>query len=108
MTPDPPPASGPWPDSPDEGEPAYSIEIIAGLAGVDATTVLHYHEQGFLQPVRRDGATAPQFDTESLRLLRRMEHLRATCGVNDAGLKLFLGLIREVELLREERRRMNR
>jgi hypothetical protein len=44
------------------------------------------------------------FDDESLRSLRRIEHLRATCAVNDAGLKLILDLLREVERLRRERR----
>ncbi len=105
MSPDPLPASGSAPDSPDGGEYAYSIEVIAGLAGVDTTTVCYYHEQGFLQPVSREGTTAPLFDADSLRQLRRIEHLRATCGVNETGLKLIFQLLQEVEQLREERRK---
>jgi hypothetical protein len=50
----------------------------------------------------------PLFDAETLRRLRRIEHLRSTCGVNDAGLKLMLDLLHEVECLREERRRSAR
>lgn len=108
MTSDPLPASGDRPDFPDEDGPAYSLEVIAGLAGTDTTTVLRYQEQGFLQPVLQEGGSPMQFDTECLRQLRRMEHLRMECGVNEAGLRLFLDLIREVEQLRSELRRMQR
>ena len=92
-------------DSPvidDETDAVYSIEVVAELAGVDAGTVLRYQEQGFLRP-----AGAAAFDAGSLRQLRRIEHLRATCGVNDAGLKLILSLLEEVESLREAQRRKN-
>lgn len=108
MPSDPTAASSSPPDIPDEGDLLYSIEVIAELAGVDTTTVLHYHEQGFLQPVRSEASTSLQFDAGSLRQLRRMEHLRATCGVNEAGLRLILQLLREVERLQGERRRMSR
>jgi MerR family transcriptional regulator/heat shock protein HspR len=86
----------------------YSIEVIAELAGVDPQVVLHYEEQGFIRPAARDPENAALFDAECLRQLRRIEHLRATCEMNDAGLKLVLDLLHEVERLREERRRMLR
>jgi DNA-binding transcriptional MerR regulator len=105
---DPHPESGAAADSPDGGEIAYSIEVIARLAGVDATTVVRYHEQGYLQPVCPEGSTTLLFDAECLRQLRRIEHLRTTCGVNETGLKLILQLIAEVEQLREERRKSMR
>lgn len=107
----------------------FSLAVVAELAGVNTRTVLHYQEQGFIRS-RRSGQpstasaentsaenvspsgsgeileteTDPVFDTECLRQLRRMEHLRETCGVNDAGLRLILRLLEEVEQLRQERR----
>lgn len=86
----------------------YSIEVIAELAGVDSQTVLHYQEQGFIRPATRDTGEDALFDVECLRQLRRIEHLRTSCEMNDAGLKLLLDLMHETECLREERRQMLR
>lgn len=58
-------------------------------------------------PERSAGET-PLFDVECLRQLRRIEHLRTSCEVNDTGLKLILDLLHETECLREERRQMLR
>jgi DNA-binding transcriptional MerR regulator len=92
----------------EEPDVFYSLEVVAELAGVDTTTVLHYQEQGLLRPVSREASTAAAFDAETLRQLRRIEHLRATCEMNEAGLKLMLSLLEEVEQLREERRQLLR
>lgn len=95
-----------------EGE-YFSLEVFASLAGVSTRTVLHYQEQGFIRPASppAPAAAAPEkqrFDTESLRQLRRIEHLRETCGMNDSGLRLILSLLHEVEQLRQERRQIRR
>jgi DNA-binding transcriptional MerR regulator len=79
----------------------YSLDVIAELAGTDPQTVLHYQEIGLLFPT----SDPAEFDDEGLRRLRRIEHLRATCEVNSAGLKLILSLLDEVERLQQERRR---
>lgn len=93
----------------EESDVTYSIEMIAELAGVDSRTVLHYQESGFIRPVTTpDEEQAPLFDDECLRELRRIEHLRSTCAVNDAGLKLILDLLHEVEILRQDRRAARR
>lgn len=82
----------------------YSIEVIADLVGVDPQTILRYQEQGFIRPANPKAGEDALFDVECLRQLRRIEHLRATCEMNDAGLKLILDLLHELECLREERR----
>ncbi len=109
MTSDPSPPAGDSPVYHVETDTRYSIEVIAELAGVHPKTVLHYQEQGFIRPTTTDtpGETA-LFDIECLRQLRRIEHLRATCQVNDTGLKLILDLLHEIECLREERRQQHR
>lgn len=86
----------------------YSIEVIAELAGVNPHTVIHYQEQGFFRPSSRDEENAEMFDVEFLRQLRRIEHLRTTCEMNDSGLKLMFDLLHEIESLREESRQIRR
>lgn len=108
MNSDPSPPSRDLPVYDEETDTRYSIEVIADLAGVNPQTVLHYQEQGFIRPAARDAGEAAWFDVESLRQLRRIAHLRATCEMNDAGLKLILDLLREIECLREERRQLLR
>ena len=87
---------------PDE-EPVYSLEIVARLSGLDAETILHYQQQGFIRPLTAAGE-AHVFDDESLRKLRRIEHLRNSFSVDESGLRLILDLLDEVERLREELR----
>lgn len=91
-----------------ECDTVYSLEVFAGLAGVDTQVVLHYQELGLLSPVAHDAAEGALFDSECLRLLRRIEHLRCTCELNDAALRMILRLLDEVERLRQERRQMTR
>jgi hypothetical protein len=40
------------------------------------------------------------WDDVSLLTLRRIQHLRVTCGASEAGLRLFLGLGTDLERLR--------
>ncbi len=87
-------------ETPDDTEMFYSVEIIAEMAGVTPRTVLHYHELGILSPVTDD----PKFDTEGLRQLRKIEHLRSAHELSDSGLKLISELLAEVERLRQELR----
>lgn len=84
----------------DDEIPVYSLEITARISGLSAETILHYQEQGFVRPLPSPNDSQCLFDDEALRTLRRIEHLRSTCGVNDAGLKLILHLMDELERLR--------
>jgi DNA-binding transcriptional MerR regulator len=74
---------------------SYTLEILAEITGVSTPTLVLYQEQGLIRP---------EFDDETVRTLRRLEHLRETCELNLAGLKLITGLLEEVEQLREELR----
>ncbi len=82
----------------------YSLEMIAELAGVEEATVIRYREFGFLRTADCAGEAGERYDEECLRQLRRIEHLRRECAVNETGLKLMLDLLEEVEFLRQERR----
>ena len=82
----------------------YTVEVIASLTGITSQTVLHYQEQGLISPGAGHEPDAGQFDAEALLTLRRIEHLRSTCAVNESGLKLILELMDEIERLRAELR----
>lgn len=71
---------------------SYSLEVVARITGISSQTILHYQETGLIR--------SDPYDDETVRTLRRIEHLQSTCGVNEAGLRLILGLMEEVERLR--------
>lgn len=76
-------------------EASYSLEIVSELTGVSTQTIVQYQEHGLIQPA---------LDDETIRALRRIEHLRETCEMNLSGLKLLTQLLEEVERLRSELR----
>jgi DNA-binding transcriptional MerR regulator len=76
----------------DPGEQTYSLQVTARMTGLNEDTILFYQEQGFVRC-----AVTGDFDDEALRTLRRIEHLREACGVNDEGVKLILRLMDELE-----------
>ena len=73
----------------------YTLDILAEITGVSTQTIVQYQEHGLIRP---------DFDDETVRALRRIEHLRETCELNLAGLKLLTNLLEEVEQLRAELR----
>lgn len=87
------------------GSSTYSLDVVASLTGVSSAMILHYQEHGLIAPVAESQRDRPEFDDHAIRALRQIEYLRSTCGVNDAGLKLLLRLMDEVEHLRVELRR---
>lgn len=78
-------------------ESCYSLEVMAALAGMDTHAVLRYHELGIISPV----TDALEFDTEGLRHLRRIEHLRLAHQLNDDCLLFISDLLHEIERLRQ-------
>ena len=74
---------------------AYTLEVLAEITGIESTTLIRYQEHGIIRP---------DFDDDTVRHLRRIEHLRETCEMNLEGVKLLTELLDEVERLREELR----
>ena len=85
-------------DHPDRSD-GYTLEVLAEITGVSTQTILQYQEHGI---IRSGSASDPPFGDEAIRALRRIEHLRDTCGLNLSGLKLLTGLLEELEQLRAE------
>jgi DNA-binding transcriptional MerR regulator len=85
-----------------DGGSTYTIDVLCELVGISSQTILHYQEHGLIVPA--GGAGARRFDEEALRTLRRIEHLRAHYEMNLRSLRFTLGLLRELEQLREDLR----
>lgn len=75
-----------------DDQASYTLDVVARITGIHTETILHYQETGLIG--------SDPFDDETVRTLRRIEHLQSTCGVNEAGLRLILGLMEELERLR--------
>jgi DNA-binding transcriptional MerR regulator len=93
--------STPTPPSQPENGTTYTLEILSELTGVSTQTIVQYQEHGLIRP---GGEGEAHFTDETLRLLRRVEHLRELCEPNLAGLKMLTLLLDEVEALRGELR----
>ncbi len=73
----------------------YTLEILSKTTGVSTQTIVQYQEYGIIHS---------DFDDDTVRSLRRIEHLRETYELNLGGLKLLSQLLDEVEQLRQELR----
>lgn len=73
----------------------YTLEVLAQLTGLSTQLLVSYQEHGIIQP---------QYDDDTVRRLRRIEHLRESCEMNFEGMCLVARLLDEVEHLREELR----
>jgi DNA-binding transcriptional MerR regulator len=83
----------------------YSLEILSQMTGVSQQTILQYQEHGLIRAAQRE---EPRFTDDTVRLLRRIEHLREVCETNLTGLKLLTQLLDEVERLRADLRALRR
>ena len=83
---------------------AYSLDTAAQLADVNPDLLRHYCQAGLLGEDRVLMSKEPVFDDDALYELRRMEHYRRHHNVNLHMLPLVIGLLREIESLRDELR----
>ncbi len=81
----------------------YTLEVVAELTGLSSQIILFYQQSGLIRPAT-EGEGSLAFDDDAVRELRRIEHLRACYAMNDAGVKLLLTLMNEVDVLRAELR----
>lgn len=86
----------------------YTIEETARLAHVPRHRIAIYYKYGLVSPTTAPETDGWFFNDEAIRILRHIEYLRAACGLNVAGIKLVLELMREVEALTEEVRFLQR
>ena len=77
---------------------AYSLEVVCELTGLNSQAVAHYREIGLIE------ASQDSFSDETIRTLRRIEHLRSEFEMSETALKLTLSLMNEVERQHDELR----
>jgi DNA-binding transcriptional MerR regulator len=87
-----------------DGGSTYTLDVLCELVGVSSQTILHYQEHGLIVPAATTSRAAGRFDDETLRTLRRIEHLRAHYEMNLRSLKFTLGLLGELERLQDDLR----
>ena len=83
----------------------FPLEDFAEISGVSVERIQLYLEQGLILPAPGARSESSQFDTHTLRTLRRIEHVRVTFGINTAGLRLIRELLAEIDRLQAELRR---
>jgi DNA-binding transcriptional MerR regulator len=77
-------------------EAVYSIEITERLTQIPRRTIAVYVKHRLVLPVVQPGG-GMFFDEESIRMLRRIEQLRTSYGVNLPGIKVIVRLLEELE-----------
>jgi DNA-binding transcriptional MerR regulator len=80
---------------PDPGA-VYSIEITERLTQIPRRTIAVYVKHRLVSPMVEQGG-GMFFDEEAIRLLRRIEQLRTSYGVNLPGIKMIMQLLEELE-----------
>jgi len=79
----------------------YPIDTIAHLAGVPRHTVLLCCRHHLITPHGDPDHGGYHFDVGTIQTLQRVEYLHRECEINFAGIRIILGLMEEVEQLRE-------
>jgi DNA-binding transcriptional MerR regulator len=74
----------------------YSIEITERLTQIPRRTIAVYVKHRLVSPMVEQGG-GMFFDEEAIRLLRRIEQLRTSYGVNLPGIKMIMRLLEELE-----------
>ena len=83
-------------------EAVYTIEAAAHLAHVQRHRILVYCKQGLVSTVSTPERAGYVFNDEGIRALRQIEYLQTEQGINLAGTRIILELLKEVERLRNE------
>lgn len=73
----------------------YSLEVLSEITGISRQSIVQYQEHGLIP------ASA---DDDTVRHLRRMEHLRESYHMNLGGVKLIDSLLDQLDELRTELR----
>jgi len=74
----------------------YNIEFTERLTQIPRRTIAVYVKHRLVSPLVEQGG-GMFFDEEAIRMLRRIEQLRISYGVNLPGIKMILRLLDELE-----------
>ena len=80
----------------------YTIEATSRIVDVPRRRILVYCRYHLLSPATNTTGHGYYFDRDCIRILRRIEALRAVCGDDFAGIRIILGLTASLERLRSD------
>lgn len=92
-------ADGPGPL--DDASPVFVISVAAQLAGMHAQTLRQYDRLGLVTPQRASGR-GRRYSARDIVMLREVQRLSQSEGVNLAGIKRVLELENQVDALRDK------
>lgn len=91
-------AMPPLPAWADEDTPVFVISVAAQIAGMHAQTLRSYDRIGLVTPGRASGG-GRRYSVRDIAVLREVQRLSQSDGVNLAGIKRIIELEREVGAL---------
>jgi DNA-binding transcriptional MerR regulator len=86
----------------------YTIEATSRIVDVPRRRILVYCKYHLLSPATNTTGQGYYFDRDGIRVLRRIEALRAVCGDDFAGIRIILDLTASLERLRSDIRLLSR
>ena len=89
---------GGMPNGADEDMPVFVISVAAQLSGLHAQTLRSYDRLGLVSPGRTSGG-GRRYSMRDIALLREVQRLSQTDGVNLAGIKRIIELENQVDAL---------
>ncbi|RZS37866.1 MerR family transcriptional regulator/heat shock protein HspR [Herbihabitans rhizosphaerae] len=87
------------PPGANEETPVFVISVAARLSGMHAQTLRSYDRQGLVSPGRTPGG-GRRYSVRDIALLREVQRLSQSDGVNLAGIKRIIELENQVDALR--------
>lgn len=75
----------------------YSIEVTERITHVPRRMIALYCRYGLVSPVGNPNSEGFYFNGNGIRILRRLESMRAVYGQNLADIKMVLSLLKEME-----------
>jgi MerR family transcriptional regulator/heat shock protein HspR len=85
----------------------YIISVAAELAGVHPQTLRMYERKGLLQPKRTSGNTR-RYSEGDIERIRAIQELTQLGGISLAGVKLFIEMREELELMQRRTAELER
>jgi MerR family transcriptional regulator/heat shock protein HspR len=89
---------GGMPNGADEDVPVFVISVAAQLSGLHAQTLRSYDRLGLVSPGRTSGG-GRRYSMRDIALLREVQRLSQSDGVNLAGIKRIIELENQVDAL---------
>ena len=70
----------------------YTLEATARLSQLPRRLIVIYCKHGLVSPVMDPACSGWSFNDEAIRILRRIEYLRDTCGLSLVSIRLIMEL----------------